>query len=159
MKRLVKKYEALPHFTRVVIASLIPAVTFVVGVYFEILTEHVARNEGWKTHLLYAVSFVIVFTLLAAFGENFRLIREMLRKEVEKETLTFLDAHKRHHAVNTAKLKELDTEPVRPNSFIHNFVASEKVIQSVVDAAYHTFESAYGQSVRSEERIDFTAIP
>src|ERR1019366_9132360 len=155
MKRRVKKYEALPSIYKVGIASVIPAITFVVGVYFEILTEHVSHDAGWKTHLLYAVSFVILFTLLAATTENFRLIREQIRKEQEKETLTFLDAHKRHHGVNTAKLKDLECDPVNPDTVIHNFAASEKVIQSVIDAAYHTFESAYGASVRSSERIDF----
>ena len=155
MKKLVKQYEALPSLTRILIASLIPAGTCMVGAMFEIWVDHAAHESGWKTFLLYLVCFLILFTLIAALAENFRLAREMMRKEREKETLTFLDAHKRHHAVNTVRLKDLEAAPVHPDTFIHNFVASEKVIQAIVDAAYQTFESAYGTSVRSEERIDF----
>jgi GAF domain-containing protein len=155
MKKLVKQYEALPSLTRILIASLVPAGTFMVGAIFELWVDHAAHESGWKTFLLYLVCFLILFTLIAALAENFRLARELMRREREKKTLTFLDAHKRHHAVNTGRLKDLEAASVHSDTFIHNFIASEKVIQSTVDAAYQTFESAYGGSVRSEDRIDF----
>jgi GAF domain-containing protein len=88
-------------------------------------------------------------------AKSFILVREQARVEQEQERETFLHAYTLCDRTITDALRALHAVNISPGELIEKFTTSLDHIQRAVDAAYNTFEAAYGKHVRTEDRIDF----
>jgi len=154
MERIVKWYENRTLAIRLVIAALATATPFYFSALFSVWVTDVVTLQQPLALGLHAAVFLVLFTAIIFFVRYAAAVRERLEQERHGRVALRLHAY-----AQVDRLVAQDLEHLKDSKFPEDFWAcfgtSLESIQKIVQAAYHSFEASYGQSITSENRTDF----
>ena len=134
--------------------------TLIVALAFYISREQAAQfaaqtvNSGINSTTIQIVVFLFVFGVTVLIFRGLLYLGEQLEMELEKERSTKAHAHILCDRALQEELVRADVDS-SPQNEAERINTSLTTIQELVAAAYQTFESAYGQLRKTQERIDF----
>lgn len=154
--RLAKWLSQRSRTARTLWAAFVTAITFYFG---RVLSEQIAATV--KVDQPYAVAFHAAFfvVLLIVIVFLFRLMANAIdryQEDVELEKATILHAYNLCDRITVGQASAIEDahSPIAALEILAT-PRSADGIQKVVQAAYQTFESAYGKASSSEDRVDF----
>lgn len=152
MHRIVTWFNNLPRLAQTVLSASTIAIPFYFGALLHHLVSETAQLGSGMGLALHAVIFIVLFTIIVAFGRHFALVRDDLKRKRGEHLASLLHAYAHMDRLVTAALERLDDDV---KEFYDTFVASVGDLQRIVEATYATLEAAFGKSPVVTERIDF----
>lgn len=154
MEQLIKWYNRRPLAVRLVIAALVTAIPFYFSALFSVWVTEVVTLQQPLTLALHATVFIVLFTTIVFFVRYAAAVQHRLEQELQSRVALRLHAYAHIDRLVTRDLELFKDFRILEN-FWQCFGASVKSIQQIIDAAYHSFEAAFSQSLASENRVDF----
>src|ERR1700690_2245203 len=157
ISRAIKFIARLPRAERSALGSIVTAVTFYFGAYLSTSISNAYVAAGNFGVAIHASVFVVLLFAVIFLG---RLVVRQLdlfehEKEVQKTTIS--RAFSLCDKILTERSSRLEADENRQSRLLDQLGMTVKNIQGFIDAAYSTFESTYGKSSSSDERVDFEA--
>ncbi len=154
MRRLVVWYSSIPRSAQHLVSAISTAAPFYFAAVLSYAVSEAARVGGYQQVAVHAGVFLFLFTLVVFVRRYLGGVLESLHAEQEQRRATMAHAYTFIDRFVTQGLIRLraDTDA---DGFIEAFVTGVARMQSVVDAAYATFESSFGTASIPEQRIDF----
>lgn len=134
--------------------------TLIVALVFFLTREHAAElavqaaKSGINSAFVTVVIFLILFALLVLAFRTLLFLGEQVEKEMEKERSTKAHAHTLCDQALSNEISRISLEPsVKGDA--DRMATAHRTMRELVRATYQTFESAYGQVSKGQERNDF----
>lgn len=155
MARIIKKFLDRPTAIRLLVSALATAIPFYFAAFLAHSVTEVARLGGASALGVHALSFVLMITLVVFIGRYAVAVYEHLKNVEAARVALRLHAYAHLDRLVSWDVRQVDINGEFPKDFIERFVASTRMLQNLVGAAYESFEAAFGKSARTEDRIDF----
>lgn len=134
--------------------------TLIVALAFYLTKEHAselasqAAKSGINATAVTITAFLLLFAIVVALFRGLIYLGEQIELEMEKERSTKAHAHALCDRALLDEIKRASSESVT-QSDTDRILTSHQTVKELVNATYQTFESAYGQVSKGQERIDF----
>jgi GAF domain-containing protein len=153
--RIAKWLSQRSRTVRVLWLAFVTAVTFYFGRVLSVYLAASLQAEPYAA-AFHAIFFII---LLMTVVFTFRLLAQAIdlyEAGIELEKATILHGYQMCDRLTVDKASSLEDAPSPSSALIRAAIPeSTREIQNIVQAAYATFESAYGKASSSEDRVDF----
>jgi GAF domain-containing protein len=154
MRELVIWYVSLTVRMRIVLEGVAAASLFVAGAIARSWISTIVQQQPGAIAVSYLIGFVIVMGLAVVVFRYARVVRAELDEERKTREHAFTAAYTAMDHVVARQIERVRTCS-STERFYSALVASPESLQAIVDAAYNTFEGAFGQFVPGSDRIDF----
>jgi hypothetical protein len=154
---IIRYFVGVKQRTRSIIASISTAISFYYAAFLSTSIAEVAgKNENYGI-AIHATVFMVLLFVIIFISKLIQEKIENIQKEIEFEKITISRAHTYCDRNLSEWTRAIENNDVAEKE---HFIATQiglkgNYIKGLVDATYHTFESSYGKSSSSEERIDF----
>lgn len=154
MRRLLVWFDNLSSHIRLLLSALGTAIPFYFAALLSHLVSEYAKLNQSLIIALHAVIFIVLFTVIIFITRYARIVRDALKSEDDERRAALLHAYAFVDRVKTRQFEDLCNHTPIEDRFVASFVTSLQQIQRIVDAAYNTFESAFGKTL-GIDRTDF----
>jgi GAF domain-containing protein len=134
--------------------------TLIVALAFYLTREHSSTlaaqvaSSGIDSTVVSIAAFLLLFAIVVAMFRGLIYLGEQIESELEKERSTKAHAHTLCDRALLDEIKRAGSEN-SAQSDTDRALTSLQTIKELVNATYQTFESAYGQVRKGQERVDF----
>jgi len=153
--KLARYIAGLPSAKRSALEALVTATVFYFGAYLSTSISNAAilpSNYGLAIH---ATVFVVLLFIVVFLSRAIERRLHQLEQEKELEKTTISRAYALCDKILTERSHRLESDGNKDTRLLEQLGLSIKNIQGFIDSAYNTFESTYGKSSISSDRIDF----
>jgi GAF domain-containing protein len=155
MKRFVVWYDSRSQIVRTLLGSLAIAVPFYCSGLLQHSIGQVAKTGGVYPLAAHATVLIVLVTIVVTMARVVSLVRESLYQEEQARRTALMRAYAYTDRLICMRLADARRTPIEKSTFIDVLCTSRDSIQRLVEAAYSTFEAAFGAGMTSDERIDF----
>jgi hypothetical protein len=154
MRRLIHWFDGVSLGPRLLIGALGTAIPFYFAALLSFLVSQSVKLSRPYTLGLHATVFIVLLTMVVFLYRYASVVRGEAQRQVEERRAALFHAYTFIDRVEIRRFEDLKAQPTAEAHFIEAFVVSRLSLQRIVEAAYYTFEAAFGKTI-GWERIDF----
>jgi hypothetical protein len=140
---------------RLLLGAVATALPFYFAAFLSYWITQTATLGGLAAVSVHAVVVVVLTTTVVFAG---RYVAHVYQERVNTEQARIavrLLAYAQLDRIISRQVRRISDRQLEMEGFLETYVASRGDLQDLVEAAYVSLEAAYGQSARTEDRIDF----
>lgn len=155
MERFVAWFDSFSPWPRAFFYAIANGFTFYFAAYLGyLISEHAKVGQAFL--VVNGMALIAAVAVVTFVGRVVDIARDDLRQKQAVRDGAIRHAYTQIDRATTEELRRLHGMSLNdPNAFARAFLVSVEDLQTLVDAAYGTFETAFGQTTPGSQRIDF----